>query len=103
MAFYDGARHQVVVRLVYEGAGGAGKMTNLRQLCSFFSERRRTDVVRVTDKASKDTIAEYLYLEGGLVAGYQLRSQVVVVLGQSDDSRQKLLDSAEKKRAGMDR
>lgn len=82
MAAYDADERKVVVRVVYDGPGFAGKTTNLKKLESFFTARRRSDVESPGERGGRTTIFDWMHLDGGLVAGHALRCQLVTVPGQ---------------------
>ena len=44
MAIFDPVEQRMCVRIVYDGAGGAGKTTNLRSLCNLFATQHTTEL-----------------------------------------------------------
>ncbi|HJL14806.1 MAG TPA: ADP-ribosylation factor-like protein, partial [Sandaracinaceae bacterium LLY-WYZ-13_1] len=82
MAAYDADERKVVVRVVYDGPGFAGKTTNLRKLEEFFTERRRSGLASPGEREGRTLLFDWMHLDGGLVAGHGLRCQLVTVPGQ---------------------
>jgi signal recognition particle receptor subunit beta len=82
MAVFDRDSARIVVRLVYDGPGNAGKTTNLVEMCQFFTSRRRSELVSPEERDGRTMWFDWLQIDGGLVAGYGLRCQIVTVPGQ---------------------
>ncbi len=97
MAVFDAESGKIVVRVVYDGPGRAGKTTNLEQMCTFFSHHRRSELYKGESASDRTLYLDWLQLDGGLVAGRELRCQLVTVPGQValHRRRQLLLDSAD--------
>ncbi len=89
MALFDQNNRGLVVRVVYDGMGSAGKTSNLRELCQFFSERRRSDVFTPTELDGRTVVFDWLRLNAGLVLGYRLCCHLLTVPGQSGLSRRR--------------
>lgn len=83
MAFFDRNARRIVVRVVYDGPAFAGKTTNLEQLRGFFSTLRRGELVSPETLAGRTVFFDWMHLDGGLVAGYALRCQLISVPGQT--------------------
>lgn len=83
MPVFDSAADRIVVHVVYDGPAFAGKTTNLEQLCSFFTEHRRSDLYTTQNAGERTVYLDWLQLEGGVVAGRKLRCQMITVPGQT--------------------
>lgn len=97
MGLFDPEQQKVVVRVVYDGPAGAGKTTNLRQICQFFTPLRRGELLTPGEKAGRTLFFDWLDLNSGLVAGYALRCQILTVPGQAvlGHRRRRILDTAD--------
>lgn len=82
MAVFDRDNAKIVVRVVYDGPGNAGKTTNLGELCQFFTSRRRSELVSPEARDGRTMWFDWVQVDAGLVAGYGLRCQIVTVPGQ---------------------
>ena len=89
MALFDREQQKIIVRVVYDGVERAGKTTNLKQLCSFFTTRRRGELYTPEAVDDRTMYFDWLQLDGGLVGGYPLRCQLLTVPGQSTLSRRR--------------
>jgi len=83
MAVFDRENAKIVVRVVYDGPGNAGKTTNIGEMCQFFTARRRSELISPEIRDGRTLWFDWLQIDGGLVAGYGLRCQIVTVPGQS--------------------
>lgn len=97
MPAFDRSSQKIVVRIVYDGAAHAGKTTNLRQLASHFTERRRSQIFVPSEIDGRTLYFDFMHLDGGLVAGQPLRCQFVTVPGQRTlaGRRKQILQSAD--------
>lgn len=84
MAVLDLAQNRIIIRIVYDGLPGSGKTTNLRQLCSFFTLLRRGELYTPEEVEGRTVFFDWLQVEGGVVAGYRLRCEMVTVPGQEE-------------------
>jgi signal recognition particle receptor subunit beta len=82
MAAFDPHERKILVRVVYDGPGFAGKTTNIQQLHGFFTDRRRGDLITPEAKEGRTQFFDWMHLDGGLVHGHGLRCQLVSVPGQ---------------------
>ena len=82
MAVFDPETQRIIVRVVYDGPAGAGKTTNLRQLCSMFTTRRRGELIVPEEWDGRTMYFDWLSLEGGLVGGYKVQCHLLTVAGQ---------------------
>ena len=83
MPVFDRNADRIVVHVVYDGPAFAGKTTNLEQLCSFFTEHRRSELFTTQNAGERTVYLDWLQLEGGVVAGRKLRCQMITVPGQT--------------------
>ncbi|HEU5074497.1 MAG TPA: ADP-ribosylation factor-like protein, partial [Polyangiaceae bacterium] len=83
MPVFDKAADRIVVHVVYDGPAFAGKTTNLEQLCTFFTEHRRSELFTTQNAGERTVYLDWLQLEGGVVAGKKLRCQMIAVPGQT--------------------
>ncbi|MDH5673467.1 MAG: hypothetical protein OEZ06_15035 [Myxococcales bacterium] len=83
MPALDTANRQIVLRIVYDGPGFAGKTTNLRQLTKFFSLLKRSELSTPEEADGRTRYFDWMHIDGGLVAGHGLRCQFVTVPGQN--------------------
>lgn len=97
MAVFDQNQQKIVVRVIYDGPGSAGKTTNLQQLCNFFTKMRRSDLFVPRELNGRTLYFDWLQVEGGVVGGYGLRCQLLTVPGQKllEKRRQHLLKTAD--------
>lgn len=82
MAVYDRDNAKLVVRVVYDGPGNAGKTTNLAEMCQFFTSRRRSELRSPEPHDGRTVWFDWLQIDAGLVGGFALRCQIVTVPGQ---------------------
>jgi signal recognition particle receptor subunit beta len=83
MASFDRRFGHIVVRVVYDGPAGAGKTENLKQLVQTFTSQRRGELSSPRQREESTPYFDWLYLNGGVVAGHALRAQLVTVPGRS--------------------
>ncbi|MCY1064710.1 ADP-ribosylation factor-like protein [Nannocystis sp. RBIL2] len=81
MAVFEPDRARIVLRIVYDGPGRAGKTTNVEQLARIFGTRPG-DELQVHPAATGRTIFfDWFSFDGGVLDGQQLQVQVVTVPG----------------------
>ena len=97
MAVFDPSEQRLVLRVVYDGAAGAGKTTNIRQLGSLFVAQRITQVVSPAELNGRTLFFDWMQISAGAVCGFPLICQVVSVPGQAAFTarRRQLLESAD--------
>ncbi len=97
MAIFDPREQRVVIRIVYDGAAGAGKTTNLRQLAALFSAQRPTEVHSPGELAGRTLYFDWMQVRAGALAGIPLLCQIISVPGQVvlTPRRRHLLESAD--------
>ncbi len=84
MALFDPERDRIVIRVVYDGPGHAGKTTNLGRLCRAFASWRRSDLVSPNTLGERTQYFDWLEVDGGLLRSYPIRAQLLTVPGQRD-------------------
>jgi mutual gliding-motility protein MglA len=83
MAYFDESSGEVVLRIVYDGLGTAGKTTNLRSLYAAFSERASGELVISSQSRTGRTLYfDWLELAAGHFDLAPLRVQLLSVPGQ---------------------
>lgn len=83
MATYDANTGEIVVRIVYDGLGTAGKTTNLRVLHAAFAQRAPGGLVVPEETSTGRTLYfDWLELIAGHLGPWPLRCQVISVPGQ---------------------
>jgi signal recognition particle receptor subunit beta len=97
MSHLDKSTGQVVVRIVYDGPPGAGKTTNLQQLCDAMAMHRRGDLVSPMTDGRRTEFFDWVDFGGGVVDNRPVRCQLVSVPGQTTLLRRRryLLESAD--------
>jgi signal recognition particle receptor subunit beta len=82
VASYDSESDTVVIRIVYDGLGTAGKTTNVDRIYEQFSVARKGDVYSPEVVRGRTLYFDWLELSAGRVCGKRLKCQVVTVPGQ---------------------
>lgn len=82
MPAWDEPSRRIVLRIVYDGPGFAGKTTNLSALAGFFTTRRRSELITPEAIEERTQYFDWMDLDGGLVQGYTLRCRLLTVPGQ---------------------
>ena len=97
VAVYDPESKKLVVRVVYDGPGMAGKTTNLQQICNTFAPQRRSELYSGPTAAARTLCLDYMHIDGGLVRGHDLRCHLLTVPGQAvlNRRRQMILQMAD--------
>jgi len=83
MAAFDRKLGHIIVRVVYDGPAGAGKTENLKRLVETVTSQRRGELASPGERDGSTAYFDWLYLNGGVVAGHPLRAQLVTVPGRS--------------------
>lgn len=83
MTAFDRKLGHIIVRVVYDGPAGAGKTENLKRLVETFTSQRRGELMSPGEREGSTSYFDWLYLNGGVVAGHPLRAQLVTVPGRS--------------------
>ncbi|HET9957415.1 MAG TPA: hypothetical protein VFQ61_23110 [Polyangiaceae bacterium] len=97
MPHYDPSTGELVVRIVYDGSGEAGKTTSIQGLCSLVSLQRRGPMQSPGAMGRRTEYFDWLDFSGGFIDGRRVRCQLVSVPGQIEFSRrrERLLHSAD--------
>jgi signal recognition particle receptor subunit beta len=82
MASFDSERGCYVVRVVYDGPGMAGKTTNLRQICSFISTHKRSELYTPAELKGRTMFFDWLEVDAPAQAGKSIKFQLITVPGQ---------------------
>jgi signal recognition particle receptor subunit beta len=88
---YDPESKKLIVRVVYDGPGMAGKTTNLQQIHATFGPDRRSELYSGTTAAARTLYLDWMQLDGGLVRGHDLRCHLLTVPGQAALNRRRQL------------
>jgi len=93
MATLDPRSDAVVIRIVYDGAPGAGKTTSVRAL----GRGLASEVVTPAEVDGRTLYFDWLDYTGGLFEGRRIRCQIISVPGQTmlAPRRRRLLESAD--------
>ncbi|MFY0534778.1 GTP-binding protein [Nannocystis pusilla] len=97
MAVYERDRARIVIRVVYDGPGRAGKTTNVEQLARIFGNKPGNEL-QVHPAATGRTIYfDWFSFDGGMIDGHPLQVQVVTVPGHKslDPRRAHILHTAD--------
>lgn len=78
MAVYEPESDRIVVRVVYDGPGRAGKTTNVEQLARIFDTRPGNEL-QVYGAAGRAILFDWFSFDGGVLDGHRLQVQVVTV------------------------
>jgi signal recognition particle receptor subunit beta len=82
MSSFDRERGCYVVRVVYDGPGLAGKTTNLKQVCSFVSTRRRSELYTPAELKGRTMFFDWLEVDAPPRSGQSIKFQLITVPGQ---------------------
>jgi signal recognition particle receptor subunit beta len=112
MAVFDPVEERMCVRVVYDGAAGAGKSTNLRQIGNLFASQRTAEVISPSELRGRTLYFDWMRIAAGVVCGFPVICQLISVPGQVafTERRRYLLSTAdvivyvcESTQAGADR
>src|SRR5690349_12843469 len=97
MPTFDPENQRICVRIVYDGAAGGGKTTNLRQLCNLFATHQGSDLYTPLALRGRTLYFDWVQIRAGMACGYPLVCQLVAVPGQVvlTPRRRHLLSSAD--------
>jgi signal recognition particle receptor subunit beta len=97
MPIYDPLTRRLVVRVVYDGPGTAGKTTNVQQLCRLFPVSKRTELYTPGALKGRTMFFDWLEVDVATKGKLPLRVQILSVTGQETRSyrRRPLLKSAD--------
>ena len=80
MAVYEQDLDRIVIRVVYDGPGRAGKTTNIEQLARLFGGDQ-PDLHRLAADNGHTLFFDWLSFDGGMIDGHHLLIQIVGVPG----------------------
>jgi len=80
--FIDLKKRVAQVKIVYYGPGRGGKTTNLEYIYSKFSDRMQTEMVSIKTQGDRTLFFDFLPVDMGKIAGFDVRVQLYTVPGQ---------------------
>lgn len=97
MPTFDPLMRRLVVRIVYDGPGTAGKTTNVEQICRLFPVSKRSEMYTPGALKGRTMFFDWLEVDLSTKGKVPLRVQVLSVTGQETRSyrRRPLLQSAD--------
>lgn len=82
MPFIDLKKRVAQVKIVYYGPGRGGKTTNLEYVYGKFSNRMQTEMVSIKTQGDRTLFFDFLPVDMGKIAGFDVRVQLYTVPGQ---------------------
>jgi mutual gliding-motility protein MglA len=82
MALINMKKREVQAKVVYYGPGRGGKTTNLEYIYRKFSNRIKTEMVTIKTHGDRTLFFDFLPLDIGQIAGFDVRMQLYTVPGQ---------------------
>jgi mutual gliding-motility protein MglA len=82
MAIINMKKREVQAKVVYYGPGRGGKTTNLEYIYRKFSNRIKTEMVTIKTHGDRTLFFDFLPLDIGKIAGFDVRMQLYTVPGQ---------------------
>lgn len=82
MPFIDLKKRVAQVKIVYYGPGRGGKTTNLEYVYGKFSNRLQTEMVSIKTQGDRTLFFDFLPVDMGKIAGFDVRVQLYTVPGQ---------------------
>jgi small GTP-binding protein len=82
MAIINMKKKEVQAKVVYFGPGRGGKTTNLEYIYKKFRERMKTEMVTIKTHGDRTLFFDFLPIEMGQIAGFDVRIQLYTVPGQ---------------------
>jgi small GTP-binding protein len=82
MAIINMKKKEVQAKIVYFGPGRGGKTTNLEYIYKKFRERMKTEMVTIKTHGDRTLFFDFLPIEMGQIAGFDVRIQLYTVPGQ---------------------
>ncbi len=67
MAVFDLAAQRMRIRIVYDGVAGAGKTTNLKQLCTLFATQRTTESHSPAEIRGRTLYFDWVQIAAGVI------------------------------------
>jgi len=82
MAIINMKKREVQAKVVYYGPGRGGKTTNLEYIYRKFNNRIKTEMVTIKTHGDRTLFFDFLPLDIGQIAGFDVRMQLYTVPGQ---------------------
>jgi small GTP-binding protein len=82
MAIINLKKKEVQAKIVYYGPGRGGKTTNLEYIYKNFRDRMKTEMVTIKTHGDRTLFFDFLPIEMGQIAGFDVRIQLYTVPGQ---------------------
>jgi hypothetical protein len=82
MAIINMKKREVQAKIVYYGPGRGGKTTNLEYIYRKFGSRIKTEMVTIKTHGDRTLFFDFLPLDIGKIAGFDVRMQLYTVPGQ---------------------
>jgi small GTP-binding protein len=82
MAIINMKKKEVQAKIVYFGPGRGGKTTNLEYIYRKFRDRMKTEMVTIKTHGDRTLFFDFLPIEMGQIAGFDVRIQLYTVPGQ---------------------
>jgi small GTP-binding protein len=82
MAIINMKKKEVQTKIVYYGPGRGGKTTNLEYIYRNFHDRMKTEMVTIKTHGDRTLFFDFLPIEMGRIAGFDVRIQLYTVPGQ---------------------
>jgi small GTP-binding protein len=82
MAIINMKKKEVQTKIVYYGPGRGGKTTNLEYIYKNFRDRMKTEMVTIKTHGDRTLFFDFLPIEMGHIAGFDVRIQLYTVPGQ---------------------
>lgn len=97
MPTFDPLTRRLVVRVVYDGPGTAGKTTNVQQICRLFPVSKRSELYTPGALKGRTMFFDWLEVDLATKGKIPVRVQILTVTGQESRSyrRRPLLKSAD--------
>lgn len=97
MPIYDASNRRLVVRVVYDGPGTAGKTTNVQEICRVFPVSKRTEMYTPGALKGRTMFFDWLEVDLSTQGKTPVRVQILSVTGQESRSyrRRPLIQSAD--------
>ncbi len=97
MAIFDPQQQRMCVRIVYDGAAGTGKTTNLASLCRLLATQQTTELYSPGEIDGRTLYFDWVQVLTGVVCGFPVMCQIISVPGQTvlTPRRRHLLSTAD--------
>ena len=82
MAFINTKKNEVQIKLIYYGPGRGGKTSNLQYIYNKYRDHMTTKLITVKTYGDRTLFFDFLPIDIGKIAGYQIKMQLYTVPGQ---------------------